>query len=235
MSQKKSATTLASLAIAGLVVVGGASAALNANAESTGTASASPSSSSSATPGDGGADQRGPGHHEHTAVTGDALAKVEAAVAAKDKTITVTSVEADPDGSYDVHGTKDGKRVMVEVSKDLKTIEVRTGGPGEGGHGARGTEVTGSELTKVTEAVKAKDSAFTVEHVMKDSDGAYHVMGTKDGDRAGYEVSKDLKTITAHTMGDRGGRGRHGGPGMDGQQQDSPQASPAPSSEETPA
>ncbi|GAB2483914.1 hypothetical protein GCM10027030_17700 [Luteococcus sediminum] len=240
MSQKKSATTLASLAVAGLVVVGGASAALNANAESTGTASASPSSSSSATPGDRGADQRGPGHHEHTAVTGDALAKVEAAVAAKDKAITVTSVEADPDGSYDVHGTKSGAQVMVEVSKDLKTIEVRTGGPGEGdhggrGHGPRGTEVTGSELTKVTEAVKAKDSAFTVEHVMKDSDGAYHVMGTKDGDRAGYEVSKDLKTITAHTMGDRGGRGRHGGPGMDGQQQDSPQASPAPSSEETPA
>lgn len=230
MSQKKSATTLASLAVAGLVVVGGATAALNANAESSGNSSQAPSGYGAPA---GHGQQGDRAGHEHTAVTGDALATVKAAVAAKDKAVTVTSVEADPDGSYDVHGTKAGAQVMVEVSKDLKTIEVRTGGPGGGdrggrGHGPRGTEVTGSELTTVTEAVKAKDSAFTVEHVMKDSDGAYHVMGTKDGSRAGYEVSKDLKTITAHARDDRGGRGT-------GQHKDRQGGSPTASSEETPA
>jgi hypothetical protein len=46
----------------------------------------------------------------------------------------VATVVKDEDGSYDVFGTKGGSPVMVEVSKDLKTVEVRTGGPG-GIHG----------------------------------------------------------------------------------------------------
>ena len=44
--------------------------------------------------------------------------------------MTVQRVQKDPDGSYDVMGTKDGNPVMLEVSKDLKTIQARTGGPG---------------------------------------------------------------------------------------------------------
>ena len=48
------------------------------------------------------------------------------AVKAKDSAVTVQSVRKDPDGSYDVLGTKGGEQVMVEVSADLKTIEVRT-------------------------------------------------------------------------------------------------------------
>jgi pectate lyase len=88
----------------------------------------------------------GPGGHEHTAVTGDELTKVTAAVKAKDSAITVTSVQKDPDGSYDVHGTKAGAQVMVEVSKDLKTIEVRTGGPGGRGPGT-GTQPAPSATT----------------------------------------------------------------------------------------
>src|SRR3954452_20963247 len=67
-----------------------------------------------------------------TPVTGAELSKVTAAVKANDSSVTVTSVRRDPDGSYDVFGTKAGADVMLEVSKDLKTIT--TGGHG-GGHG----------------------------------------------------------------------------------------------------
>jgi hypothetical protein len=82
------------------------------------------------------------GGHSHTAVTGTELAKVKAAVTAKDSAITVTTVMKDEDGSYDVFGTKSGSPVRVEVSKDLKTVEVRTGGPGgmHGGWGDQGTQ-----------------------------------------------------------------------------------------------
>lgn len=76
--------------------------------------------------------------HEHTEVTGDELARVTEAVTAHDSAITVERVQQDPDGSYDVFGTQDGQRVMVEVSADLASIEVRTGGPGQGGPGGRG-------------------------------------------------------------------------------------------------
>ena len=153
----------------------------------------------------------------HTPVTGDELTKVTAAVKAKDSAVTVTSVRQDEDGSYDVFGTKSGAPVRVEVSKDLKTVTVETGDPGGGrGHGGMGdgmggpggnhTPVTGTELAKVTAAVKAKDSAVTVTSVRKDEDGSYDVLGTKAGAPVMLEVSKDLKTITTRT----GGPGGHG-------------------------
>ncbi|TQJ52105.1 hypothetical protein [Phycicoccus sp. SLBN-51] len=166
--------------------------------------------------GRGGMGQGGMGGHSHTAVTGTELAKVKAAVKAKDSSITVTTVMKDADGSYDVFGTKSGSPVRVEVSKDLKTIEVRTGGPGgmrgDGDHGAMGghshTAVTGTELAKVKAAVKAKDSSITVTTVMKDADGSYDVFGTKSGSPVRVEVSKDLKTIEVDTGGPGG---MHGG------------------------
>ena len=153
-------------------------------------------------------------------VTGAELTKVTAAVKAKDSAVTVTSVRKDPDGSYDVFGTKAGAQVMLEVSKDLKTITARTGGPGGGRHGGgpgggTHTPVTGAELAKVTAAVKAEDSAVTVTSVQKDQDGSYDVFGTKAGAQVMLEVSKDLKTITARTGGPGGGHGR-GGHGPDG-------------------
>ncbi|MGA8979281.1 MAG: hypothetical protein WB473_09230, partial [Pedococcus sp.] len=108
--------------------------------------------------------------------------------------------------------------VMFDVSTDLKTITARTGGPG--GHGGiTHTAVTGTELTKVTAAMKAKDSAVTVTEVRKDADGSYDVAGTKAGDRVMFEVSTDLKTITARTGGPGGDHGRghgRGGHGSDG-------------------
>ncbi|KRE56458.1 hypothetical protein [Phycicoccus sp. Soil748] len=169
---------------------------------------------------------RGPGGN-HTPVTGSELTKVTAAVKAKDSAVTVTSARKDEDGSYDVFGTKAGAPVRVEVSKDLKTVTVETGGPGGGrGHGGMGggmggsadTPVTGAELTKVTAAVKAKDSAVTVSSVRKDPDGSYDVLGTKAGAPVMLEVSKDLKTITTRTGGP-GGHGPDGDrPGLPGTQ-----------------
>jgi len=175
--------------------------------------------------------ERGPGGGgDHTPVTGSELTKVTAAVKAKDSAVTVTSARKDADGSYDVFGTKAGAQVRVEVSKDLKTVTVDTGGPGGGrghgggmgGPGGDHTPVTGSELTKVTAAVKAKDSAVTVTSVRKDADGSYDVLGTKAGAPVMLDVSKDLKTITARTGGPDG----HGGPGGHGPDGDGPGAQP---------
>ena len=130
--------------------------------------------------------------------------------------MTVKQVMKDPDGSYDVFGTKAGKPVMLEVSKDLATVTsapaVRAdlvAGPG----GPSDTPVTGSELTKVTAAVKAKDSAVTVQHVRKDPDGSYDVMGTKAGKPVMLEVSKDLATVTERTGPPGGGMRGGSGPG----------------------
>ena len=148
-------------------------------------------------------------------VAGTAATNVKNAVKAKDASITVKGVRQAPDGSYRAFGTKAGKRVMVEVSKDLKTVTVRTGlGHGHHGH-HRGTEVTGTALTDVKNAVKAKDSGVTVEKVYKESDGTYRAFGTKAGAHVRIDVSKDLKTVTV-TVGKPGGPGGHDGPRHDG-------------------
>jgi hypothetical protein len=189
--------------------------------------------------GDGQQGERGPGGPgggDHTPVTGSELAKVTAAVKGKDSAVTATSVRKDADGSYDVFGTKAGAPVRVEVSKDLKTVTVDTRGPGDGGrgHGGMGggmggpggsadTPVTGSELTKVTAAVKAEDSTLTVTSVRKDPDGSYDVLGTKAGAPVMLEVSKDLKAITTRA----GGRGGHGPDGDGRNSQPGTQSGPS--------
>lgn len=91
---------------------------------------------------------RGRGAHAHTDVTGTELAKVTAAVTAKDSAVTVQRVQKDPDGSYDVMATKDGNPVMLEVSKDLKTIQTRTGGPS--GRGSQPVPSAPSSPTSTT-------------------------------------------------------------------------------------
>ena len=177
----------------------------------------------------GGGGHGGPGHGGRpggggpgsgtadTPVTGDQLGKVTAAVTAKDSAVTVTRAQKDPDGSYDVFGTRAGAPVRFEVSADLKTITLGTvgghGGPGgagggPGGHGRVHTPVTGDELAKVTAAVTAKDSAVTVTTVRKDADGSYDVLGTKAGAPVMLAVSADLKTITLATG--HAGRGPRG-------------------------
>ena len=77
----------------------------------------------------------GMGGHSHTPVTGDELTKVKAAITAEDSAVTVTEVVKDEDGSYDAFGTKDGQPVRIEVSADLKTVEIGQGRMGRGGPG----------------------------------------------------------------------------------------------------
>lgn len=134
MSDNNRILTAGAVAAAGLMIAGGAAAAQAA------TSTAPAATGYGSTPGYGAppgyGDGRGRGGHEHTTVTGDEATRVKEAVTAKDSAVTVEQVLKDPDGSYDVIGTKAGQRVMVEVSKDLKTVEVRTGG--RGGHGRHG-------------------------------------------------------------------------------------------------
>jgi hypothetical protein len=87
-------------------------------------------------PGDGCGHGRGGGGSADTLVTGAEAKQVTDAVKAKDSAVTVTGVRKDPDGSYDVLGTKAGAQVMFEVSKDLKTITENTH-PGRQGDGPR--------------------------------------------------------------------------------------------------
>jgi len=195
MPSNKLVTGAAAVIAAGALI--GTGAALSGAA--TGTATPSPSATTSPSAGQ-------PGGHAHTPVTGDELAKVTAAVKAEDSAVTVTTVQKDPDGSYDVAGTKAGAPVRFEVSADLKTITASTGG-GRGSGGHAHTPVTGDELAKVTAAVKAEDSAITVTTVRKDPDGSYDVDGTKAGAPVRFDVSADLKSITASTGGGRVGGG----------------------------
>jgi hypothetical protein len=232
----------AALVTASAAIVVGGSALANAAARATGaTGYGAPGygapgagAPGSGAPGHGGAGRGGGGGGSaDTAVTGAELAKVTDAMKAKDAAVTVTSVQKDPDGSYDVYGTKAGAQVAYDVSKDLSTFTARTGGPGggRGGHGGPGgsadTQVTGVELTRVTNAMKAKDSAVTVTSVQKDPDGSYDVYGTKAGAQVAYDVSKDLSTFTARTAR-TGGPGGPGGPGHQGGQGGPQQQAPTP-------
>jgi len=124
---KKAGVAVAALAPAGALVA----AAANANADPN---TVAPASSASYSPDNGGK----PASND-TPVTGDELAKVTAAVTAKDSSVTVTSVQKDPDGSYDVFGTKAGALVMFDVSADLATITSNTNGGGHGPGGSYGS------------------------------------------------------------------------------------------------
>lgn len=191
---------------AALGVIGVAGATL-ANAEETPT----PAVSSTVDP------DRGPGQgkaprHEHTPVTGDELARVTEAVAAKDPAVTVTEVEKDADGSYDVHGTRAGEEVRLEVSADLATITEGKGkGKGKGhGHGKgpkdAGVEVTGADRTAVEGAAAARLPGLTVQEVRRRSDGSFVVKGTRAGAPVHVEVSGDLATVVERPGWGRGGR-----------------------------
>ena len=106
MPTNKIGLAVAGALAAGALLLGGTALANAASGTST-------SSTSSSIADVGSAD---------TPVTGSEAAKAGAAVTAKDSAVTVTSVRKDPDGSYDVLGTKAGAQVMYNVSADLTTI-----------------------------------------------------------------------------------------------------------------
>ena len=220
--------TLAAAAIGLVTMLGVGGATMAAQAES---ATPAPTASASAAPGQPGAhDQNGQPDQGHrgprgTEISGDELTKVADAVKAKDSSITVEHAMKESDGTYRVMAQKsDGTKIGYDVTADLATATQHQFGqrpdgeqPGQGERGPRGTEVTGDELTKVADAVKAKDSTVTVEHVMKESDGTYRVMAQKsDGTKSGFDVSADLGTIEAKTFDGKGPGGGHGPDGKQG-------------------
>lgn len=188
----------------------------------------------------GGPDGPGRMRHNHTEVTGDEATKVTDAVKAKDSSFTAEKVLKDEDGSYDVIGKSGDTFVKYEVSSDLKTITKDEhvpgeGGPGRGGPGMNHEEVTGDEATKVSDAVKAKDSAVTVEKIFKNEDGSYMVAGTKDDERVMFKVSSDLGTVEELERPAEGDRMRHGMGGMNHDAEDDSTDSDSDSDSSTPS
>ena len=170
MNIQKLGIGAATAAAVGVMILGAASFA---NADDTSpSATSRPRATAGARAGNAGkAGKGGPGGmagHGHTDATADEAAKVTAAVLAKDAAVTVTKVMKDDDGSFDVMGTKDNAPVMVEVSADLATIEVRTGGPGgpgKSGHGGRDGQGRGPGMgqdgTGTSKSSTAPSSAAT--------------------------------------------------------------------------
>ena len=203
----------AALVASGLVAGGVLAGSLSAHA-----ATPSPSPSQ-----DGGTTSTAPrAPHQHTAATAAETQKVKDAVKAAYAGSTVTTVQKDPDGSFDAIGSDaSGNPIAYDVSADLKTVTPHAGrGPGgPGGHGRGGpgrhahTAVTGTEAQKVKDAVKDEDAGTTITVVQKDPDGSYDALGTDaSGNPIAYDVSADLKTVTVRPAPGPDGRGP-GGPG----------------------
>ncbi len=195
MNRTKTVLLGASGLVAGAIVAGGVNLATAATEDGQDGAT-----TGRTMPGYGWARGQGPARHDHTPVTGAERTDVVDAVRAEHSDVTVVAVLQDEDGSYDVMGTQDGAPVRIEVSKDLKTVELGPAvprmGPGRGGPGGHDhTPVTGAERTDVVDAVRAEHSDVTVVAVLQDEDGSYDVMGTQGGAPVRIEVSKDLKTV----------------------------------------
>lgn len=208
--KKKTAGIVAGLALAGMAGAGLLATGGSAFAETT---APTPAASASTTPGtqtqgtqtqgtqtkraEQGA--RGAGH-THTAVTGAEAQKVIDAVQKANPGVTITTVQKDPDGTYDAEGTNaDGSAARFDVSADLATITAGggKGGPGGGGGASQDTPVTGTQAQQVIDAVQKANAGVTITTVRQDPDGSFDALGTKtDGTSVMFDVSKDLKSIT---------------------------------------
>ena len=203
--KKKTAGIVAGLALAGMAGAGLLATGGSAFAETT---APTPAASASTTPGtltqgtqtkraEQGA--RGAGH-THTAVTGAEAQKVIDAVQKANPGVTITTVQKDPDGTYDAEGTNaDGRAARFDVSADLATITAGggKGGPGGGGGASQDTPVTGTQAQQVIDAVQKANAGVTITTVRQDPDGTFDALGTKaDGTSVMFDVSKDLKSIT---------------------------------------
>lgn len=144
-----------------------------------------------------------------TQVTGDAAAKIKAAVLAKVTGATIDRVEQGPDG-YHAHITKsDGTRATARVNAQFAVTSVDTGGPGGPGGPGRGgpgpggqrpdeTLLAGDNATKAKAAALAKLPGSTVVKVETDADGGvFEAHVTKsDGSPATVVFDKDFN-VTA--------------------------------------
>jgi uncharacterized membrane protein YkoI len=176
-----------SLVAAGLVAGGTAAVVTAANAADSGTvvtAASALNSSGTTNPGE-------------TALTGDTLAKVKAAVLAEYPNATFDRVETDSDGVYEAHiTTAAGDDTTVELDKNYAVTGTEAGRGGRGGHGGGGgsgeTALTGDTLAKVKAAVLAKYPNATFDRVETDSDGVYEAhITTAAGDNTTVELDKN--------------------------------------------
>ena len=180
------------LVASGLVAGGLLAGTLSAYAADEPTPTPSASAPASETP-DADADAKADRPAE-TALTGDTLEKVKAAVLATYPGATFDRVETDSDGAYEAHITKaDGTKVTVELGDDFAITGEEAGRGGRGGHGGGTgeTALTGDTLDQVKAAVSAKYPGATFDRVETDSDGAYEAHITKaDGTEVTVEVDK---------------------------------------------
>jgi len=144
---------------------------------------------------------------QQTEVTGDAAAKITAAVLAEVPGATIERIEQDAQG-YHAHITKsDGTRATVRLNAQFAVTAVEAGrgpggvpgqGGGPGGQRPDETPLTGDKAAKVKAAALAKLPGATIVRVETDADGdAYEAHVTKaDGSRATVKFNSSF-TVTA--------------------------------------
>jgi uncharacterized membrane protein YkoI len=155
------------------------------------------SASSSSTDAHGGSGE--------TALTGDTLTKVTDAVLAEYPGATIDRAETDNGGVYEAHiTTAGGDDLTVLVDEEFAISGTETGGHGDhGGHGggAGETPLTGTTLTKVTDAVLAEYPGATIDRAETDNGGVYEAHITSaDGDDLTVLVDEDF-TVTGTDTG----------------------------------
>ena len=169
---------------------------------------------------------------DETLLTGDVLAKVQAAALAKigsDATVVRAETDADGNAKYEAHVVKaDGTRVVVYVDASYNVVSVQTctGPEGRGGMmGGRSDEtaLTGDTLAKVqAAAVAAAGAGSTLMWAETDADGnakyEAHVVKA-DGTHVIVYLDESFKVVKTEAggmgrggmMGGRGEGGRGGG------------------------
>ena len=145
-----------------------------------------------------------------TEVTGDAAAKIKAAVLAKVPGATIDRVEQDAQG-YHAHITKsDGTRATARVNAQFEVTSVDAGGGGRGGPAGQGgpggqrsdeTLLTGDNAAKAKAAALATLPGSTVVRVEADADGGvYEAHVTKsDGSPATVIFDKNFNVTAVQT------------------------------------
>ncbi len=232
------AATVLTLSIAGAAwAATGSSSTDTALAGTAVTAAGTVTTAAGSTSTDNGAGRGfGQQRSDETLLTGDVLAKVQAAALAKigsDATVMRAETDADGNAKYEVHAVKaDGTRVVVYVDASYNVVSVATcgAGDGNGGHGrgmmggnSNETALTGDALTKATAAATAAAGAgstvisATTEDPAENTGAAYEVKVKKsDGTCVEYLLDSSFKVVKTETapMGDGGHMGGGHGRGM---------------------
>ena len=206
-------------ALVGAGVLAGTVVGLGVTANaSTATPTATPSTSATADSSGAGMDDQyapRPPRGNETPLTGDELTKATAAAKAAVPGATVVRAETDADGgTYEVHMIKaDGSHVRVALDTDFKVTDIDSRAPrGPGHRGPKGTPLTGTDLTKATEAAESAVADGTLKFAVKQADGTFTAFLEKaDGTHVRVTLDKDFK-VTGQQVDDRRGRdGNRGG------------------------